>query len=212
MKCKCGCGKEFSPSRATLYRLKQGKDVGYLPGHAHKGPRNPRWNGGKCKDSKGYILILMPDHPNSRKTGYVAQHHLVMSKHIGRPIAKDEQVHHINGVPSDNKLENLMLMKTTKHKSLHQKGKIRVPKIPKRCPTCDKMFIASYGNHRRNKYCSRECINLSGANHPLARLTLEQVKKIRKLKGSIGQRKIAQRFNISKSQVARIHHNKSWVS
>ena len=86
------------------------------------GKLNPRWKGGKVKTG-GYIYIYNPKHPNSTNNGYICEHRLIMEKHIGRFLTKEEVVHHINGIKDDNRIENLIVTTTSKHSRIHFKGK-----------------------------------------------------------------------------------------
>lgn len=66
--------------------------------------------GKKRKRSKGYVMLFAPNHPRSKhNSGYVLEHILVMEEHLGRQLVKGENVHHINGIRSDNRIENLEL-------------------------------------------------------------------------------------------------------
>lgn len=75
-----------------------------------KGHRHYNWSGGRM-NHRGYILVHAPDHPacqgNTRK--YVPEHRLVMENKLGRYLESHENVHHINGIRDDNRLENLEL-------------------------------------------------------------------------------------------------------
>ena len=94
----------------------------------HKGRRSYSWKGGRRKDRFGYIQIWMPEHPNAKMKGYIHEHRLVMSKHLGRSLTKKEFVHHKNGIKDDNRLANLELLTHNVHR-----GKVE-------CPFCRREF------------------------------------------------------------------------
>ena len=67
------------------------------------------WKGGKTTTANGYVYVYTPEHPNSNMRGYVMEHRLVMEDKLGRFLTQKENVHHINGIRDDNRLDNLEL-------------------------------------------------------------------------------------------------------
>lgn len=63
----------------------------------------------KHKNKNGYIYVYFKNHPYSDKTGRVFEHRIVMEKKLGRYLFPFENIHHRNGVKSDNRLTNLEL-------------------------------------------------------------------------------------------------------
>ena len=73
------------------------------------------------KQNNGYMLVYVPKHPKAHSDGYVMLHTVIMERMIGRYLHEDEVVHHINRDRTDNREENLQLMKKKDHMSMHMK-------------------------------------------------------------------------------------------
>lgn len=75
-------------------------------------PKSGRVLGSKRNNGDGYILLKT----GFGRNGWELEHRYVMEQKLGRPLLKTEQVHHRNGIPDDNRPENLQLVHTAKHR------------------------------------------------------------------------------------------------
>lgn len=73
------------------------------------GEQNKWWRGGRHLSS-GYMHVYMPDYPRAQSNGYVREHILVWEQVNGRMLPDGWVVHHLNGVKTDNRPENLVAM------------------------------------------------------------------------------------------------------
>ena len=114
--------RELASQGATLSEI--GRRVGcnhtkvrnYLRRHGipytpwnRSGSGNPSWKGGRIRDKQGYVLVLLPDHPQANRQGYVREHRLVMEQALGRFLTREEVVHHRDNDPGNNDPDNLEL-------------------------------------------------------------------------------------------------------
>lgn len=81
-----------------------------------EGVRGEDWylrKGGRVRLGKYIGVMVRDDDPmvamRSPSSPYVLEHRLVVARHLRRALAPHETVHHINGDPEDNRVENLEL-------------------------------------------------------------------------------------------------------
>lgn len=150
MKLTCNtCNKEF---KGYCYSIKSycSRDCYYK---SKKGSGNHNWVGiGKpffIKHHNRYMITV-----NGVKIKYARY---LMEQHLGRKIKKDEVVHHINGDSSDDRIENLQVLKRRDH-SIHHNPKKSWINTP--CKNCGKETFRYDGKVKKNHFCSRKCINI----------------------------------------------------
>lgn len=89
-------------------------------------PLDRMHNGRVAKlDSQGYVQVFEPEHPRADSGGWVFEHRIIVEKQLGRHLRREENVHHVNGVKHDNRLENLVVMGHEEHLDLTRKNHVQ---------------------------------------------------------------------------------------
>ncbi len=111
---------------------------------------SPNWDGLKAGQTflspLGYLRINI-------EGKRVLHHRYIMEQHIGRKLKKEEKVHHINHIKTDNRIENLELLKNhSEHIRKHHLDNWRNRQLYPPVPDNIKKEIISIGNnHKRTR-------------------------------------------------------------
>jgi hypothetical protein len=107
--CVCGC-KKTKPK----YTLKGKLASQYISTHYMRGRRPINYKGGYI-DKQGYRRIFKPKHRLADSKGYIHEHRYLFEQYYNCCLLKWSHIHHINGIKTDNRIENLEGMINAKH-------------------------------------------------------------------------------------------------
>ena len=112
------CSKKMSREQYKMaWDFKQAKYCSHeCYTNDNRGEKHANWTGGIKHRPDGYLRY-------GRTDQYI--HRVVLEEHLGRKLGRNEQVHHINGNPSDNRLKNLALTKNGFHRKTYHSEYIR---------------------------------------------------------------------------------------
>jgi len=112
---KCACKKSASKRKGCTWKKK--------PHQILTGEKHPNWRGGRYISSDGYVMINVKVGRPRDGNGwgnYKKEHVVIVQKILGRKLIGQEQVHHINGIKTDNDVDNLLLVKdSSEHRDIH---------------------------------------------------------------------------------------------
>lgn len=117
--CQCGCGRKTNIAQQTdkRYGHIKGQPINFINGHNQCGEMHPRWKGGRRIDCRGYWVATARTHKRAYG-GRFYEHILIWEKFHNKEVPKGHIIHHINGVKTDNRIENLVAMSSKHHDML----------------------------------------------------------------------------------------------
>ena len=86
----------------------------------------------------------------------VRAHRHIIEQYLGRKLNPGEQVHHIDGNPLNNDINNLMVLNSLEHMKLHK----QIYSDKKICEVCKKIYTPNPRKRKRQKCCGKDCANI----------------------------------------------------
>lgn len=153
---KLGVGRKYS--KETLIKMREAKlknPVRYWLGKKRKIAKNPKLR----NDGYRYLAYSLIEEsvrvflPKYYGTRPVPEHYYVWCKHHKSEVPTGYVIHHINHNRSDNRIQNLLLIKRGDHSKYHNKG---IKKVDRKSP---EVFLHHINNYQTVKPTLGDLLN-----------------------------------------------------
>ena len=110
-------GKQLGHSASSVFRYLRHYGLEPRPSThpGKKGHENPNWKGGRRLRADGYVMLRKTTHPRASSHGEVLEHIVIWEEANGTPVPPGSVIHHLNGIKSDNRPENLVAIPVRTH-------------------------------------------------------------------------------------------------
>lgn len=142
------------------------------------------------KDGRQHVVLYFKD--KTRKTVSYPRYILEMS--LGRHLGPNEDVHHINGDHTDNRLVNLQIISHSDHCRGHRPGR---PPLEVTCVWCGLSFTLSQSKQndrsraekegRLGPFCSRVCSGHYGKQLQMSARSGNASSRTRQIRGKLSK-------------------------
>ena len=125
------------------------------------------------KSVKVYKQLYRPEHPKASVTGMVGEHIILMEQDLGRPLRKDELVHHCDFDKLNNFASNRITMTRKQHQQL---------------PAFQARFIIKHGLYNKFLVWWKEVRDIVDEEHEIQNKLTRVENEKRRLEGKIKER------------------------
>lgn len=146
----------------------------------------------------GYKIIKIENYPRSKSVCYdnwYYEHIVLCEEELGRSLNDDEVVHHLDGNPRNNRLNNLVVISSSAHNKIHAwMNRNSIMPVQEKVPEC-KICGITLQKHQ-DIFCSRECLNEDKSINKI-----DEKKLLELMKSDMSMLEIAKIYNVSDNAI-----------